>query len=84
MSLSTIQKDTASKTKQDSSVFGSIWSGKKEAVESLSASEKAADYFSFIGGAITPLPVGTIKNRMRVEVVQNVDVEPKYKSLYLG
>ena len=25
-----------------------------------------------------------ISNRMKIEVVKNVDVEPKYKSLYLG
>ena len=30
------------------------------------------------------MPTGQIKNRLKVEVVKNVDIEPKYKSLYLG
>ena len=68
-------------------MFGSIWGNKQDdakATESISATESIADYFSFIGGAITTLPAGQLKTRIRVEVVKNVDIEPKFKSLYLG
>jgi hypothetical protein len=85
VSQSTLNKDTSSKGQKESSMFGSLFSAKDKvkATESISKTEQVADYFSFVGESITPF-ASKLTNRVRVEVVKNVDIEPKFKSLYLG
>lgn len=41
-------------------------------------------YKPSITGDAYQIPTEPVKNRMVVEVVRNVDVEPKFKSLYIG
>jgi hypothetical protein len=84
VSQSIINQDTAAKPQHQGSYFSSfLWTTSEKAKATESISESVADYFSFIGGAVTPLP-SKLQNQMRIEIVKNVDLEPKFKSLYLG
>lgn len=41
-------------------------------------------YKSTINGSAFKIADESVKSRMAIEVVRNVDVEPKFKSLYIG
>lgn len=42
------------------------------------------DYKSSVNGGAAKFSTEPVNSRLVVEVVRNVDVEPKYKSLYIG
>lgn len=42
------------------------------------------EYKETITGGAIKIGQEVIKNQMAVEIVRNVDVEPKFKSLYIG
>ena len=72
---------TASQARSEGGgLFSFSGSGKESASKVMHG-----DYSSSVKG--NAFPVGTsepVKSRMAIEVVRNVDVEPKFKSLYIG
>ena len=41
-------------------------------------------YYKGVPGGTVNFSHEKVDDRMRIEIVKNVDVEPKYKSLYIG
>ena len=77
-------EDFASKktknTDGSGSWFGGSSSSKKESAKDVTKGE----YKSGMTGGAFKFTNEPVKSKMAIEIVRNVDVEPKFKSLYIG